>query len=284
MTIAIAFALAFFLLAVSQVANDLYAPPLERPLWTANPTLGNALFAGATWFIRPFLEAYSNSGSWFRSIVFGMLALLLELAIPTAMFLGAISAVAAYIDSTALQVILVAVTFLLGGPIVLKISPFIMLLPALLGGCILRSLLSSRSSQNLPQAEGRHETAGGSADPERSNEFGTRSARRDSPQPPPMPERRTGGILERWPILVPLVVIAAFVVDALLEWPLEFREWLEWGTRTLAAFCVCGYFSHPRASLAAKWAWLGGAAVFILVDLFLNPPLWPWIWHGKWSS
>lgn len=126
MEIIISLILAYLFSAFTQVMKDLGGRPIDKPAWAIQPTLGIAIMIGLTWFFRPFTHVIYPNGQRARAIVFGMLEVLIQLAVLTAIFWAAISISTHYFDSIILQVVTVAAIFIVGAPIILLITTIVM--------------------------------------------------------------------------------------------------------------------------------------------------------------
>jgi hypothetical protein len=116
--ITISLALAYVLLGVSQVTEDLVADPLGKPMWAMRPTFGKMLPVGLTWFTRPFVEA-AHSQQVARGIAFAILKVILSFATLTAYTWVCIVAAEYWFDNFAFRILTIAVLLLVGGRFVI---------------------------------------------------------------------------------------------------------------------------------------------------------------------
>ena len=114
MEIVIALVLAYLMSGISLVITDLGAPPLDRPGWALNPTLGSIIINALIWFIRPFTDQYFMFGQLSRAIAFGLLNLLAEFAGLFFVFWWLLNFLPAAIGSTVLVIVAIAVIFIVG--------------------------------------------------------------------------------------------------------------------------------------------------------------------------
>jgi hypothetical protein len=96
-------ALAYVLLGVSQVTEDLVADPFSKPMWAMRPTFGKMLLVGLTWFTRPFVEA-AHSQQVARGIAFAIPIVILSFATLTAYTWVCIIAAEYWFDNLALRI------------------------------------------------------------------------------------------------------------------------------------------------------------------------------------
>jgi len=114
--------LAYALSGISQVFNDLSGHVKDRPVWTMHPTLGMALFVGATWITRPFYKGQTG-----RQFAFGLLAVTLQMVILTGFIWGCIVAANQFFDSTFLRIATAAVLMVIGALVVLPLISVLMM-------------------------------------------------------------------------------------------------------------------------------------------------------------
>lgn len=118
MKLSISVALAYLLSGISQVIQDLSADFVRRPRWAERPTIGNAIFAGVTWFARPFLK-YMSDGQVARGVAFGLLTVVWQMGL-LAGFISYCIRVSAYIfNSTIPQLATSAILIIVGGRLIL---------------------------------------------------------------------------------------------------------------------------------------------------------------------
>jgi hypothetical protein len=116
--IAASIALAYLLLGIIQVTDDLAADPSNRPIWALRPTFGNMIFVGATWIARPFIEALHKSQRA-REVAFACLNVTWILAISTGFIWCCITASVYLFNNILLQAIAIVVLFLIGVRVVM---------------------------------------------------------------------------------------------------------------------------------------------------------------------
>ena len=112
--ITISIVLAYVMLGVSQVTEDLAAHRIDTPMWAVRPTFGKMLLVGALWFRRPFIEA-KFSQQVARNTAFAFLKVILPLVMLTAFVWVCIIASERWFDSLALRIVTVAVLLVVGG-------------------------------------------------------------------------------------------------------------------------------------------------------------------------
>src|SRR5215813_9024487 len=121
----ISLVLAYTLLGVSQVTEDLAADPIGKPLWALRPTFGKMLLIGATWFTRPFAEA-AYSPQVARGIAFAIPKVILPFAMMVAFAWVCIITAQYWFDNLALRILTAAVLLIVGGRFV--VVPWVSLL------------------------------------------------------------------------------------------------------------------------------------------------------------
>lgn len=113
----ISLGLAFLTNAAGQVASDLLAHPLERPLWAQRPTLGGILLTGSTWFLRDFLDSRRDA----RSFSFSLLGLIFKLARDTGVIWCCLALLGLWLHSLVLRAALSLILIILIGPMIFPI-------------------------------------------------------------------------------------------------------------------------------------------------------------------
>lgn len=68
----------FLICGWAQVASDLGRHTLDRPGWALRPSISGALFAGATWFLRPIFQIKWTGAGLAKSIVYGGVGVTLQ--------------------------------------------------------------------------------------------------------------------------------------------------------------------------------------------------------------
>lgn len=126
MELAISVCLAFLISGISQVSKDLGGRAIERRIWALQPTLGKALLVGATWFTRPFLEQ-AGHGQVVRTAVFGVMSVVLQMAVLTVFIYGCILIAEYFFDSAVAKVVAAAVLMAVGALFVLPVVSLIMI-------------------------------------------------------------------------------------------------------------------------------------------------------------
>jgi hypothetical protein len=127
MRIAISAGLAFLLLGIEQVIQDLGTSPIDRPLWVMQPTLGMAIFVAATWWTRSSLTLIHSNGQKARGIAFGIFGVIGQMSILTGFIWLCISIATHIFDSIILQVVSTAVFIAIGALLVLPLVNLIMI-------------------------------------------------------------------------------------------------------------------------------------------------------------
>ena len=117
MTIVTSLALAYLVSGLMQLRRDLSLPPDRRPGWAMHPTLERAVLAGATWFVRPYVDARRVTGRPRNALVSALAVVGVQLAVFTAFIRGCIAAAGHLLDTTAGVVALSALFILVGAPV-----------------------------------------------------------------------------------------------------------------------------------------------------------------------
>jgi hypothetical protein len=116
--ITISLILAYLMAGVSQVTEDLAADPVRRPFWTLRPMVGQIIYAGATWVVRPFNEAaYSTLVA--NPVPFAFVRTALRLAIIAGFVWCCISVSVYLFHNMALQITAVTALLIIGTRFVL---------------------------------------------------------------------------------------------------------------------------------------------------------------------
>jgi hypothetical protein len=121
---AISIVLAYVMLGVSQVTEDLAAEPLSKPMWALGPTFCRMLFVGTTWFMRPFIGV-AHSKQVARSVAFACLNVILTFVTTAAFIWVCLIASEHWFDNLALQILTAAVLLTVGG---IFVAPLLSLL------------------------------------------------------------------------------------------------------------------------------------------------------------
>jgi hypothetical protein len=116
--IVISIALAYLLAGVSQVMEDLRATAFDKPHWARRPTFSKAMLFGATWIVRPFLNA-RRSNQLVRAVAFAFLSVALRFVVLTGLVWCCIIASAYLFDNVALQAVAVVVLLIIGTRVVM---------------------------------------------------------------------------------------------------------------------------------------------------------------------
>lgn len=127
MEIIVSAILAYLLSGLSQVTKDLGGRTIDRPMWAMRPTLGKAIFVALTWPTRPVIEGRYSTGQLGRSIVFGGLGVVIQMAVLTSFILGAYALAGLVFDNFVFQVILAAVIALIGSFLILPLASLLMI-------------------------------------------------------------------------------------------------------------------------------------------------------------
>ena len=127
MEIIVSAILAYLLSGISQATKDLGGNVIDRPMWAMRPTLGKAILVALTWPARPIIDGSYSTGQLGRSIVFGMLGVLTQMAVLTAFIWGAYALASLVFDNFALQLILAAVIAFIGSLFVLPLVSLLMM-------------------------------------------------------------------------------------------------------------------------------------------------------------
>jgi hypothetical protein len=147
MEIAISIVVAYLLTGIGQVVSDLIASLITKPAWSRRPTVGGAILAGATWFVRPFIGSIRNLGRLeggrhaVLTIASGLLGIILQMSVLTAFVWGCIALSQLISDSTVLQVVAAAGFVVIGAALILPLLvPLISLIVMPLAAIILLPL------------------------------------------------------------------------------------------------------------------------------------------------
>lgn len=127
MEIIISALLAYVLSGISQVTKDLGGRVIDRPMWAMEPTLGKAILVGLTWPTRPVLEGSYSTGQLARSIVFGGLSVVTQMAVLTAFIWGSYTLAGLVFENFAFQIILATVIAFIGSLFVLPLVSLLMM-------------------------------------------------------------------------------------------------------------------------------------------------------------
>lgn len=116
--ITISLVLAYVMLGVSQVTEDLSTDPISKSMWALRPTFGKMVLVAATWFTRPFIEAM-HTEQVARGVAFAVLKVIVPFAMLVAFTWICIIASEYWFDNLALRILTVAVLLIVGGRFVL---------------------------------------------------------------------------------------------------------------------------------------------------------------------
>jgi hypothetical protein len=114
----ISFILAYLMAGVFQVMEDLAADPAPRSFWALRPTVGQMIYAAATWVVRPFNEAaYSTLVA--NRVPFAFVQVAMPLAITAGFVWCCITVSVRLFDNMALQMAAVTALLIIGTRFVL---------------------------------------------------------------------------------------------------------------------------------------------------------------------
>jgi len=147
----ISLVLAYVLLGVSQVTEDLAADPLSKPMWALRPTFGKMLLIAATWFTRPFVDA-GHSQQVARGIAFAIPKVILPFAMVVMFSWVCIIAAEYWFDNLPLQILTVAVLLIIGGRVVMPWVSLLMMPVSWLIALPLDWLFPLKESDNAKKA------------------------------------------------------------------------------------------------------------------------------------
>jgi len=111
-------AIAYGLSGLLQLRKDLSLPAEQRPVWAVHPALETAVLAGATWFVRIFVDVRRRMGPGRQAVIVTAIALAVHMAIFTAFVWGCIAAAGYLVTGTPWLVGLAALFILTGAPAV----------------------------------------------------------------------------------------------------------------------------------------------------------------------
>lgn len=126
---------AYLMSGLTQIQKDLNLPAAQRRGWAAHPSLENAALAGATWFVRPYVDVRRATGRPRRALFAAIIGVGLQLALFTAFIWGCI-VVAGHVFESAAGLALSSTALVLIGTPIVSVLISIVLLPvmSLLGG------------------------------------------------------------------------------------------------------------------------------------------------------
>ena len=109
-------AIAYGLSGLLQLRKDLSLPAEQRPVWAVHPALETAVLAGATWFVRIFVDVRRRMGPGRQAVIVTAIALAVHMAIFTAFVRGCIAGARHLADAPLAGVALAALFILIGAP------------------------------------------------------------------------------------------------------------------------------------------------------------------------
>lgn len=130
MHLLISVVVAYLMSGLTQIQKDLNLPASERRGWAVHPSLQNAALTGATWFVRPYVDARRATGRPRRALLAAIIGVALQMALFTVFIWGCIVVAGHVFESTVGLAISSAALVLIGTPIV-SVVINIMLLPVI---------------------------------------------------------------------------------------------------------------------------------------------------------
>lgn len=179
-------ALAFFVLGVSQVIQDLRTNIVDRPMWVSmRPTLGTAVLVAMMWFTRPFQRILGATGQKARAVAFGAFGVIGQMSILTGFIWLCIGIATHTFHSVILQVVSTAMFVAIGALFVLPLANLIMIPLTLIVGFPLDWLFPLRAQTEADQSNADDQTDNGDSLEDSGLDEDILSFLSDAPQPGP---------------------------------------------------------------------------------------------------